>query len=75
MAGVTVEFDVRVLMGDGATLNADVFRPHGAGPFPVLVVRTPYGKAGVAEQQSFRLQMSSEAKKSRPMSSSDPTSP
>jgi uncharacterized protein len=39
-----VERDVAVRMRDGATLRADLYRPEGPGPFPVLVYRTPYGK-------------------------------
>jgi len=39
-----VETDVAVPMRDGVVLRADVIRPAGAGPFPVLVYRTPYGK-------------------------------
>ena len=38
------EKDVAVAMRDGVTLRADVLRPRGGGPFPVLVYRTPYGK-------------------------------
>jgi len=44
-----VERDVGVPMRDGVILRADVFRPTGPGPFPVLVYRTPYGKAAAAE--------------------------
>jgi uncharacterized protein len=29
---------------DGVVLRADVWRPSGRGPFPVLLVRTPYDK-------------------------------
>lgn len=36
--------DVAVPMRDGVVLRADVLRPAGDGPFPVLVYRTPYGK-------------------------------
>jgi len=39
-----VERDVPVTMRDRTVLRADVWRPEGEGPFPVLVVRTPYGK-------------------------------
>ena len=42
-----VERDVPVPMHDGVGLRADVHRPDGEGPFPVLVLRTPYGKQGV----------------------------
>ncbi|WP_328811695.1 CocE/NonD family hydrolase [Rhodococcus sp. NBC_00294] len=31
-------------MRDGTVLTADVYRPVGDGPWPVLVQRTPYGK-------------------------------
>ena len=44
-AGGTVEADVPIPMRDGVVLRGDVMRPAGAGPFPVLVYRTPYGKA------------------------------
>lgn len=44
-----VERDVAVPMRDGVALRADVYRPAGRGPFPVLVYRTPYGKAAAAE--------------------------
>src|SRR5581483_2899911 len=39
-----VESDVAVPMRDGTILRADVCRPDGPGPFPVLVLRTPYGR-------------------------------
>ena len=39
-----VELNVAVPMRDGVVLRADVYRPNGPGPFPVLVYRTPYGK-------------------------------
>src|SRR5260221_14327848 len=29
---------------DGVRLDADVYRPAGAGPFPVLLMRQPYGR-------------------------------
>ena len=35
-------------MRDGIVLRSDVYRPRGAGPLPVLVCRTPYGKRGEA---------------------------
>lgn len=31
-------------MRDGARLRANVYRPDGDGPWPVLLARTPYGK-------------------------------
>jgi putative CocE/NonD family hydrolase len=44
MITVTVEHDVPVTMRDGVVLRADVYRPAGEGPWPVIVARTPYGK-------------------------------
>ncbi|HNS95875.1 MAG TPA: CocE/NonD family hydrolase [Polyangiaceae bacterium] len=35
-----------VTMRDGVALATDVYLPEGPGPFPVLVARTPYDKAG-----------------------------
>ncbi len=44
MASVRVEFDVPATMRDGTVLRANVYRPDGDGPHPVLLNRTPYGK-------------------------------
>jgi putative CocE/NonD family hydrolase len=44
---VQVERDMPATMRDGIVLRADVYRPVGDGPFPVLVERTPYGKQGL----------------------------
>ncbi len=41
---VVTERDVAVPMRDGVVLRANVFRPDRGGPYPVLVLRTPYGK-------------------------------
>ncbi|MBK9169207.1 MAG: CocE/NonD family hydrolase [Bryobacterales bacterium] len=41
---ITVHSNVAVSMRDGVTLFADVYRPARDGRFPVLIVRTPYGK-------------------------------
>ena len=54
---VTVERDVRVRMGDGATLSTDVYRPVKDGrvvaePLPVLLHRTPYEMQGGIENQA-----------------------
>src|SRR5690348_18346613 len=46
-AEVQIQTDVPARMRDGVTLRADVYRPAGAGPYPVLLTRTPYGKAGL----------------------------
>lgn len=42
--GVEVELDVPARMRDGAVLRANVYRPYGEGPWPVLLTRLPYGK-------------------------------
>ena|GEM_PF-39472 len=42
---VKVDFAVGVPMRDGVVLSANVFRPDAPGRFPVVVVRTPYGKS------------------------------
>jgi len=44
LARTRIDFDVRVPMHDGVTLSADVYRPAAAGPYPVLLYRTPYNK-------------------------------
>ncbi len=43
-----VERNVAMKTRDGVTLRADIYRPAGDGPFPVLLVRTPYNKDGTA---------------------------
>src|SRR4051812_33658734 len=44
LAGVTLERNVPCRMRDGVTLMADVYRPQGAGPWPVILMRLPYDK-------------------------------
>jgi uncharacterized protein len=34
-----------VAMRDGVKLSTSAYLPEGAGPFPVVLIRTPYGKA------------------------------
>jgi len=41
---VGVDFDVAATMRDGVVLRANVYRPSGLGPWPALLVRTPYDK-------------------------------
>ncbi len=43
---VVVERDVPVPMRDGVKLKADIYTPKAEGKFPVLLLRTPYSKAG-----------------------------
>jgi hypothetical protein len=45
-AGVIVEFDVEARMRDGVVLRANLGRPAGEGRWPVILIRTPYGKDG-----------------------------
>jgi len=45
MPGALIEIDVPVEMRDGTVLRADVYRPAGDGPWPVIVARTPYDKS------------------------------
>ena len=44
MLDVMIEHDVCATMRDGVVLRADVYRPMGDGPWPVLLARMPYGK-------------------------------
>src|ERR1700758_4377553 len=41
---VVFEPDVMVPMRDGAKLAANIFRPKADGRFPVILMRSPYGK-------------------------------
>src|SRR5438270_13527866 len=41
-----VERGVAVPMRDGVKLVADVYLPAGRGPWPVILFRTPYNRAG-----------------------------
>lgn len=43
-AHIDVERDVPCRLRDGTILYADVYRPLQPGPFPVLLMRQPYGK-------------------------------
>jgi uncharacterized protein len=40
----TFQSNVMVAMSDGTRLAENIFLPKGNGPFPVLLMRTPYGK-------------------------------
>jgi len=42
--GIFIEWDVPIEMDDGLVLRADVYRPEGDGPHPVIVSHGPYGK-------------------------------
>jgi len=51
VVGLRIEYDVPVPMRDGVVLRADIYRPEGEGPWPVIVARTPYGKTDHYELQ------------------------
>src|SRR5947209_2230815 len=52
---VRVQRGVAVPMRDGVKLMADVFLPLGNGPWPVILIRTPYNRAaGEGAAQPFR---------------------
>ena len=44
--GSVFEADVMIPMRDGTKLAANIFRPKGEGRYPVILMRTPYGKPG-----------------------------
>ncbi|HUY30626.1 MAG TPA: CocE/NonD family hydrolase [Acidimicrobiales bacterium] len=50
---MVVEIDVPIVMDDGVTLRGDVFRPVGAGAYPVLLSSGPYAK-GLSYQSGRR---------------------
>lgn len=47
---VRTQFDVPVEMRDGVKLAADVYLPKQEGKYPVVLVRTPYGKQGAVHE-------------------------
>ncbi|HKV72643.1 MAG TPA: CocE/NonD family hydrolase, partial [Gemmatimonadales bacterium] len=51
--GMLIEYDAPVAMRDGVEIYADVFRPEGAGPVPVIVAWGPYGKHGPVKYDIF----------------------
>ena len=51
--GMKIDWDVPVVMDDGVTLRADVFRPIADGRYPALVSYGPYGK-GLAFQEGYK---------------------
>jgi len=43
-AAVTKPVEEMVAMRDGVRLSTNIYLPEGKGPFPVVLIRTPYGK-------------------------------
>jgi predicted acyl esterase len=54
-ARIVIERDIEIVMDDGVALRADVFRPDGAQPVPVVMTLGPYGK-GVRYQDGYQAQ-------------------
>jgi putative CocE/NonD family hydrolase len=53
---VRMQFDVPVPMRDGVHLSADVYLPEAPGPFPAVLVRTPYdNNSGALIEKGRRL--------------------
>jgi hypothetical protein len=54
MPGGTTDFvvtpDLRAPMRDGVELLGDLYGPADAGPAPVVLIRTPYGRAGLGSR-------------------------
>jgi putative CocE/NonD family hydrolase len=51
---IDLEENAEARMRDGTILRADIFRPAGDGPFPVLISRTPYDKTRPVYRQAAR---------------------
>ena len=47
--GVRTVLDVKIPMRDGVQTSADMYFPEGDGPFPVILLRTPYDNGPWAE--------------------------
>jgi hypothetical protein len=41
---IVVQKNIQIIMRDGVTLASDVYRPLTDGPFPTMLIRTPYNK-------------------------------
>lgn len=48
---VVIGNDVAVTTRDGTMLRANVYRPRGDGPFPVLMCAHPYGKDNLPKRK------------------------
>ncbi|MBM3537347.1 MAG: CocE/NonD family hydrolase, partial [Alphaproteobacteria bacterium] len=49
LPGLVVHHDTPVRMRDGVTLATDIYMPDRGGPFPALLLRTPYDKGDATE--------------------------
>jgi uncharacterized protein len=52
-SGIVLDTSVAIPMRDSVLLMADILRPSGDGPHPVLIYRTPYGKRGAVEDYTI----------------------
>src|SRR6185437_9059673 len=50
-AKMIVERDIMIAARDGVPLATDIYRPEGAGPFPVILERTPYDKSAASRSE------------------------
>jgi predicted acyl esterase len=50
-----IDWDVEIPTSDGSLVRADVFRPEGAGSYPVLMSAGPYAK-GLHFGEGFPMQ-------------------
>lgn len=48
--GVTIERNVKVPVGKGISIMADIYRPDGPGKFPVLLTMSPYNRVEQGEE-------------------------
>jgi putative CocE/NonD family hydrolase len=46
-----VERDVMIMARDGVRLATDIYRPEGAGPYPIIIERTPYDKSAPSRSE------------------------
>jgi uncharacterized protein len=51
--GMQIDWDTPIAMDDGIVLRADVFRPTGSQPCPVILSYGPYGK-GLSFQEGYK---------------------
>ena len=50
---VKVLHDVKVPMRDGVKLSADIYMPSAEGKYPVILLRTMYGKSNADHKYAF----------------------
>lgn len=53
----TLKKDVMITMSDGTHLATDIYQPKGKGPFPSILLRTPYGKSNPSHRYSLAGQL------------------